>query len=115
MKHLDSGKILIYGRKTGTAASGVPGKLVGYMPQETALYRSFTIKETITYFGSLYGMKRSEIDKSREILMNLLSLPEDDRTVSTLSGGQQRRVSLAVCLVHSPSLLILDEPVRIKI
>ncbi|OXA50402.1 ABC transporter G family member 23 [Folsomia candida] len=110
MKHLDSGRILIFGSKTGTVASGVPGKRIGYMPQETALYGDFNIRETLTYFGSLYGMKKSQIDKSREVLMNLLSLPEETRRISTLSGGQKRRVSLAVSLIHSPSLLILDEP-----
>lgn len=52
--------------------------------QETALYGDFNIRETLTYFGSLYGMKKSQIDKSREVLMNLLSLPEETRRISTL-------------------------------
>merc|ERR1719481_1024237 len=55
-------------------------------------------------------MRSGEIKTRVEFLRSLLELPPDGRTVGTLSGGQQRRVSLSVSLLHDPELLILDEP-----
>lgn len=90
--------------------SGVPGKRVGYMPQEIALYAEFTIKETMMYFGWIFGMKTNDIMERLQFLLNFLDLPSQNRLVKNLSGGQQRRVSFAVALMHDPELLILDEP-----
>lgn len=89
--------------------SGVPGKRVGYMPQEIALYAEFSIKETMMYFGWIFGMQTSEIIERLHFLLNFLDLPSENRLVKNLSGGQQRRVSFAVALMHDPELLILDE------
>lgn len=90
--------------------SGVPGKRVGYMPQEIALYAEFSIKETMSYFGWIFGMCTKEIIERLHFLLNFLDLPSENRLVKNLSGGQQRRVSFAVALMHDPELLILDEP-----
>lgn len=98
------------GGKPGTRGSGVPGKRVGYMPQEIALYAEFTIKETMMYFGWIFGMKTEDIMERLQFLLNFLDLPSQNRMVKNLSGGQQRRVSFAVALMHDPELLILDEP-----
>lgn len=55
-------------------------------------------------------MSSKEIRNQLDFLTNLLELPPSHRTVSTLSGGQQRRVSFAISLIHDPELIILDEP-----
>ncbi|CAH2004702.1 unnamed protein product [Acanthoscelides obtectus] len=109
-RRLNSGEIWVLGGKPGTRGSGVPGKRVGYMPQEIALYGEFTIRETMQYFGWIFGMKSKEIKERLEFLLNFLDLPSQNRMVKNLSGGQQRRVSFAVALMHDPELLILDEP-----
>nr|WAB24462.1 ATP-binding cassette sub-family H member 1 [Henosepilachna vigintioctopunctata] len=109
-RKLNSGEIWVLGGKPGTKGSGVPGKRVGYMPQEIALYGEFTIKETMMYFGWIFGMQTSEIIARLQFLLNFLDLPSQNRMVKNLSGGQQRRVSFAVALMHDPELLILDEP-----
>lgn len=101
---------MVLGHEPGTPESGIPGRSVGYMPQELALYGHFTIKETLMYFGRIYSLKRSFVESQVEFLIKLLDLPPSDRYVATLSGGQQRRVSFAVAIFHEPQLLILDEP-----
>ncbi|CAH1980259.1 unnamed protein product [Acanthoscelides obtectus] len=80
------------------------------MPQELALYGEFSINETILYFGWIYGLKTKDIKERVRFLVDLLDLPPGKRLVKNLSGGQQRRVSLAVAVLHQPELLILDEP-----
>ncbi|KAI4500327.1 hypothetical protein M0802_004744 [Mischocyttarus mexicanus] len=109
-RRLNSGEIWVLGGKPGTKGSGVPGKRVGYMPQEIALYGEFTIRETMLYFGWIFGMDTSEIVDRLRFLLQFLDLPSQNRLVKNLSGGQQRRVSFAVALMHDPELLILDEP-----
>ncbi|XP_053672048.1 ABC transporter G family member 20 [Anopheles nili] len=109
-KFLNDGEISVLGGTPGTTGSGVPGPRIGYMPQDIALVEEFTIKETIYYFGRIYGMSKEKIRERYKLLKHLLELPGDDRYVGNCSGGQQRRVSFAAAMVHEPELLILDEP-----
>ncbi|KAG5869875.1 hypothetical protein JTB14_003960 [Gonioctena quinquepunctata] len=109
-KRLNSGELWVLGGTPGSRGSGVPGPRVGYMPQEIALYGEFTIRETLKYFGWISNMTTDEVEAKVEFFINFLMLPDADRQVKNLSGGQQRRVSLAATLLHEPELLILDEP-----
>ena len=105
-----TGSVRIFGEEPGTDASRIPGVGVGYMPQELALFKLLTINEVLHYYGRIYGMSSSSIRSRVEHFIELLNLPGKHRKVAALSGGQQRRVSLAVTLVHTPPFLILDEP-----
>ncbi|ODM98615.1 ABC transporter G family member 23 [Orchesella cincta] len=107
---LDDGECKIFGLKPGTKECGIPGKNVGFMPQEIALYGEFTIEEAMHFFGTVNGMSNDKIKNRMVFLKKFLNLPSSERQVRNLSGGQQRRVSFAVALLHQPKILILDEP-----
>ena len=82
----------------------MPGSRVGYMPQELSLYMEFTVAETLKFFGRVHSMTSKQIIDRQTFLLSFLDLPSADCKVSQLSGGQQRRVSLAVALLHSPEV-----------
>ncbi|XP_052805290.1 ABC transporter G family member 20-like [Mya arenaria] len=107
---VDSGHVVVLGDKPGAHGHKVPGSMVGYMPQETALFVDLTIAETLQYYGRLHKMTSQLIQTRSDFLVEFLSLPDKHRLVSQLSGGQMRRVSFCVALLHEPELLILDEP-----
>ncbi|KAF5281787.1 hypothetical protein FQR65_LT14534 [Abscondita terminalis] len=104
---LVSGEARVLGEKPGS--ENLITK-IGFMPQKTGLHHGFTIKEMLTFFGRVLGIERRLINERVEFLVNLLMLLKSDRKISELSGGEQRRVSLAIALLHEPELLILDEP-----
>ena len=84
---------------------------IGYMAQEDALYPELTGKENLSFFASLYKMKKSDLKKRIAYAANLVELTDElGKKVEAYSGGMKRRLSLAIALVHDPQILILDEP-----
>jgi ABC-2 type transport system ATP-binding protein len=108
LQQLSSGEVSILGFKP--TDTGVR-PLIGYMPQETALYLDLTVRENLELFGRLYNMNRSFLKQRVTDLLKFVNLSDRADTVITeLSGGMQHRASLAAALLPKPRLLILDEP-----
>jgi ABC-2 type transport system ATP-binding protein len=110
MTRADDGNILFEGRNALKKLDYLR-KNTGFASQENMLFDELTIKENSIYFGKLYGMKRKEIKVRLAELLNFLGLEGfENILVSKLSGGMVKRANLLVSLIHSPKLLILDEP-----
>ncbi|XP_075906936.1 ABC transporter G family member 23 isoform X2 [Nelusetta ayraudi] len=107
---ISRGRIAVLGKPPAFPGHQVPGRMVGYMPQELALYNEFTIGDTLTFFGRIHGLTSKETQARIDFLIDFLDLPQKSSLVRKLSGGQKRRVSLGAALLQNPELLILDEP-----
>jgi ABC-2 type transport system ATP-binding protein len=85
--------------------------IIGYSPQKNALYPFLTIKENLEVFGELYDVPRAELEQRITQLLDRLDLaPHAHKRITEVSGGMEKRVDLAVTLVHDPDIIILDEP-----
>jgi ABC-type multidrug transport system ATPase subunit len=106
-----SGDIQVFGYKPTEPGLQIPGRRIGYMPQETALYVDMSVSEILCFFGRVNLIERKQLQNRINFLLAFLNLiPLKDSLIGHLSGGQKRRVSFAAALIHSPPLLILDEP-----
>ena len=76
---LNSGSVTVFGQEPGTTDCGVPGRRVGYMPQELALFGEFNIAETLRYFSRIYGMSYDKYKERIDFLMKFLDLPSRTR------------------------------------
>ena len=102
------GHIEVFGhspRHVGTKAR------IGYLPEESYLYRYLDSRETLDFFGNLFELSSGERRKRSEQLLEMVGLKQvQHRVVGEFSKGMQRRIGLAQALINDPDLVILDEP-----
>ncbi len=107
---IDEGSIQISGVDIAEHPFAVKERLA-YMPQRFGLYEDLTVEENIFFFGKLFGVPGKEIRKRLKRLYAFSQLgPFHNRLAGKLSGGMKQKLGLACCLVHTPDLLVLDEP-----
>ncbi len=84
---------------------------IGYLPEESYLYRYLTAFETLDFFGSVFGLPHAERKKRAEQLLDMVGLAHArNRRLGEFSKGMSRRIGLAQAMINDPELLILDEP-----
>ncbi|MFE9773719.1 ABC transporter ATP-binding protein [Streptomyces sp. NPDC005931] len=106
----DSGTVTVAGRPMTTAA-GPAKRLVGFVPQDVALYPDLSVRENLRFFGRLYRLPRRRLESRLDEVLALIGLTDRARDrVDSLSGGMRRRLNIGAGLMHAPTLLVLDEP-----
>jgi ABC-2 type transport system ATP-binding protein len=85
--------------------------IMGIVPQDMAFYEELTANENLRFWGQLQGMSGTELDQKIPYYLNKIGLKgREDEPLKKYSGGMKRRINLIIGLIHSPRLLLLDEP-----
>ena len=103
-----SGSLKIFGKSPNHVKTK---HLIGYLPEETYLYKYLTARETLDFFGALFKIPGKERKKRVDQLLNMVGLTNSaKRCVGEFSKGMARRIGLAQAMINNPDLIILDEP-----
>ncbi|MFC1762276.1 ABC transporter ATP-binding protein [Planctomycetota bacterium] len=106
--HPTKGRALVF---EGDGANPKINQRIGFLPEESYLYRYLNPRETLDFYGKLFGLPRSVRRDRTEALLDMVGLKAvATRSVGTFSKGMARRIGLAQALINDPDLLILDEP-----
>jgi len=86
-------------------------RLIGVVPQDIALYLPLTARENLMFWGQMYGLSGSALRRRVDEVLEVVGLKDRARDrVGTYSGGMQRRINIAVGLLHKPQIVFMDEP-----
>ncbi|HII72637.1 TPA: ABC transporter ATP-binding protein [Candidatus Woesearchaeota archaeon] len=103
-----SGQVIYDGK---AMSQSIRSRYIGWAPQEDSFYGNLTLYENLIYFGNLNNVLINDAKKRAVDLLKMLKLDHKRNTLAKdLSGGMKRRLNMAVAMMHSPKILILDEP-----
>jgi ABC-2 type transport system ATP-binding protein len=106
----DSGEVVVAGNKL-TSRSVAAKSAIGFVPQDLAIYPDLTARENLNFFARLYGLSAKQSRKRSDEVLEVIGLSERAKDqAKTYSGGMKRRLNIGIGLLHSPKLLVLDEP-----
>ena len=106
--HPTKGHIEVFGHSPRHVATKAR---IGYLPEESYLYRYLNSRETLDFFGNLFALSKTERTQRTDQLLDMVGLSQTmTRSVGEFSKGMQRRIGLAQALINDPDLVILDEP-----
>jgi ABC-2 type transport system ATP-binding protein len=106
----DAGTITVNGHNTGRDPIGVKRSL-GVVPQEIALYPTLTAAENLAFWGRMYGLSGADLKRAVDEALELAGLADRAKErVETYSGGMKRRINIAAGVLHTPKVLLMDEP-----
>lgn len=107
---MDSGTVRVGGLDLKSDPGAVK-RLIGYVPQEIALYPTLSAKENLAFWGRMYNLGGKALSDRIDDALNTVGLADRARErIETYSGGMKRRINIAAALLHQPKLLIMDEP-----
>jgi ABC-2 type transport system ATP-binding protein len=102
------GQVAVFGRRPNDLSIKTR---IGYLPEESYLYRFLDAEETLDFYGRLFGLPRHERRRRTEALLDLTGLRQERRRpINEFSKGMQRRIGIAQSLINDPEFVILDEP-----
>ena len=102
------GRIEVFGHSPRHVATK---SRIGYLPEESYLYRYLDSRETLDFFGNLFHLQKGDRQNRAEQLLEMVGLSQTrTRAIGEFSKGMQRRIGLAQALINDPDLVILDEP-----
>lgn len=106
----DHGEMYVDGRDVREEIAYIRS-ILGYMPQRFSLYPDLTVDQNLNFFADLFGVPKSEKIGRLQRLYQFSKLePFKKRLASALSGGMKQKLALSCTLIHTPRILILDEP-----
>ena len=106
----DAGDALLCGHSIREDAQAVK-RIINVSPQETAVAKKLTVRENLRFIAEIHGFSKAEAARAAEEMLDSMQLQEvAGRRAGTLSGGWQRRLSIAMALISKPQILFLDEP-----
>src|SRR5271165_4629720 len=104
----DTGTISVFGAPADSAAAR---NVLGWIPQELALYPRLTCRENLQSFGRYHGLSGAALDQDVAHCLGWSTLTDRaDELVRNLSGGMKRRLNMAAGMIHEPKLVLMDEP-----